>query len=108
MLRDLEPGDTSYLDRAIGNFVARVPESVEAIRSAITSHDAGALTQAAHRLKGSALNLGLAAVGHLAYELEMLGDTGTTAGATGLVDALEESLSEAVTEVLGYQTAHRA
>jgi signal transduction histidine kinase/DNA-binding response OmpR family regulator len=107
MLRDLDPGNTSYLDKAIGNFVARAPDSVHAIRAAAAAEDHEALTQAAHRLKGSALNLGLPAVGHLAFELEMLGDAGSTTGAADLVSALEDALSEAVTEVLGYQSAYR-
>jgi CheY-like chemotaxis protein len=107
MLRDLDPGSTGYLDKAIDNFVARVPESVHAIRSATAANDHEALTYAAHRLKGSALNLGLPAVGHLAYELEMLGDSGTTRGATAVLADLEEALSRAVMEVLGYQAAYR-
>jgi PAS domain S-box-containing protein len=107
MLRDLDPGNTGYLDKAIGNFVARVPESVHAIRSATAARDAGALTSAAHRLKGSALNLGLPVVGHLAHELEMLGDTGSTTGARVLLEDLEEALSRAVVGVLGYQRAYQ-
>ena len=107
MLRDLDPGSTTYLDKAIGNFVARVPESVHAIRTAARSHDHEALTYSAHRLKGSALNLGLPAVGHLAYELEMLGDTGTTNGAAELVEDLEEALTRAVEEMLAYQRGYR-
>ena len=106
MLRDLDPGSTAYLDKAIANFVARVPESVHAIRSATAAHDDEALTYAAHRLKGSALNLGLPAVGHLAYELEMLGDSGTTTGAAAVLADLEEALSRAVVEVLGYQATY--
>jgi PAS domain S-box-containing protein len=107
MLRDLDPGSAGYLDKAIGNFVARVPESVHAIRSATAARDPEALTAAAHRLKGSALNLGLPVVGHLAHELEMLGDSGGTAGAPALLEDLEEALSRAVVEVLGYRTAYQ-
>jgi CheY-like chemotaxis protein/HPt (histidine-containing phosphotransfer) domain-containing protein len=107
MLRDLDPGNTSYLDKAIANFVARVPESVHAIRTATAACDHEALTYAAHRLKGSALNLGLPAVGHLAYELEMLGDSGRTTGAAAVLADLEEALSRAVAEVLGYQAAYQ-
>jgi PAS domain S-box-containing protein len=108
MLRDLDPGNTTYLDKAIGNFVDRVPEAVHSIRSAIAGRDPESLTHSAHRLKGSALNLGLPAVGHLAHELELLGDSGTTTGAPDLVADLEEALSTAVTEVLGYQRSYQA
>ncbi|HLN77695.1 MAG TPA: response regulator [Nocardioidaceae bacterium] len=107
MLRDLDPGSTDYLDKAIGNFVARVPDSVHAMRSAIAAADEEALTHAAHRLKGSALNLGLPAVGHLAHELELLGDTGSTTGAPALLDDLEVALTQAVSEVLAYQRGYR-
>jgi hypothetical protein len=107
MLRDLDPGNTSYLDRAIGNFVARVPEAVHTIRSAVAAQDHEGLTQSAHRLKGSALNLGLPAVGHLAHELELLGDSASTVGAPTLLGDLEEALSQAVAEVLGYQRAYQ-
>ncbi len=107
MLRDLDPGSTGYLDKAIGNFVARVPESVHAIRTAIAAKDHAALTYAAHRLKGSALNLGLPAVGHLTYELEMLGDTGSTTGAPALLEDLEEALTQAVADLLTYQRSYQ-
>jgi CheY-like chemotaxis protein len=107
MLRDLDPDSTGYLDKAIVNFVARVTESVHAIRSATAAGDPEALTAAAHRLKGSALNLGLPVVGHLAHELEMLGDTGSTTGAQALLEDLESALSRAVAEVLAYQNAYQ-
>ena len=107
MLLDLDPGSTGYLDKAIAGFVARVPESVHTLRSAIAAADAEALTQSANRLKGSALNLGLPAVGHLAHELELLGDCGSTTGAGVLLEDLERALSRAVSAVLDYQRGYQ-
>jgi hypothetical protein len=107
MLRDLDPTSTTYLDRAIANFIARAPESVGTLRRAVAAQDREGLTQAAHRLKGSALNLGMPAVGHLAYELEMLGDSGVTTGATALLEALEEALVQAVARVREYQSSYQ-
>jgi HPt (histidine-containing phosphotransfer) domain-containing protein len=107
MLRDLDPESTAYLDRAIANFTSRVPESVGALHRAVARADAEALTQAAHRLKGSALNLGMPAVGHLAYELEMLGDAGRDDGAGDLLSALEEALGQAVARLREYQGSYR-
>jgi PAS domain S-box-containing protein len=103
MLRDLDPGNTSYLDKAIANFASRAAESLQAIRDAVCAEDREALTQTAHRLKGSALNLGLPVVGHLAFQLEMLGDAGTGAGASSLLTDLEGALRDAVTAVQAYQ-----
>ena len=36
-LRDLDPGDTTYLDRAIGNFVANTPTTMGTIRAAVAA-----------------------------------------------------------------------
>ncbi|WKN47192.1 response regulator [Nocardioides sp. Arc9.136] len=88
MLRDLDPGSTAYLDRAIGNFLANSGPAVDRIRETVADDDADAMRQAAHKLAGSALNLGVLEVGAAARELEFLGDAGTTQGAEPLVDAL--------------------
>ena len=108
MLREIDPGSTTYLDKAIGNFVARAPESLHAIRAAVVAADPEALTQAAHRLKGGALNLGLPAVGHVAFELEMLGDSGRVERAASLLEDLESALHEAVVQVRAYQQSYLA
>ena len=50
----------------------------------------------AHKLKGSALNLGLPLVGEAALALEDLGDTGTTDGAADLLSRLETELDRAL------------
>ena len=81
MLRDMAPGDTTYLDRAIGNFVANTPGLLTALREAVDAGDAERVHQVAHRLSGSASNLGVSAVGGTARELELLADGGTTDGA---------------------------
>ena len=106
MLRDLDPTSTTYLDRAIANFIARAPDSVGTIRRAVAAQDHEALTHAAHRLKGSALNLGMPAVGHLAYELEMLGDSASTTGVGPLLEALDEALTQAIARVRAYQAGY--
>ena len=77
MLRDLAPGDTTYLDRAIGNFVSSGPDHLDAIRAAVDDADPIALRASAHRLAGGAANLGLIAVAAAARDLELLADKGT-------------------------------
>jgi CheY-like chemotaxis protein len=108
MLRDLDPGNTSYLDRAIGNFDAASEESLEAIRAAVAAEDPTTLTYTAHRLKGSAQNLGLPRVGALAYDLELIGDSGTTQGAAARLAGLADALDEAVVAVRAYQRSYTA
>ena len=62
-LRDLDPGDTSYLDRAIGNFVTNSPTALATIREACAAGDVETLKQVSHKLAGGALNLGVTAAG---------------------------------------------
>ncbi|WP_121258953.1 response regulator [Nocardioides ferulae] len=103
MLRDLDPGNTAYLDRAIGNFCRNSVTAVETIAAAIEAADAPALRAAAHKLAGSALNLGAAQAGAAARELEFLGDADTTEGAAALVAPLEEALEEGRQALRAYQ-----
>ncbi|MEI5676603.1 MULTISPECIES: response regulator [unclassified Nocardioides] len=106
MLRDLDPGNTTYLDRAIGNFMANSRSAVDTIRAAIVSGDAAALRAAAHKLAGSALNLGVPFAGEAARQLEFVGDTGSVDGALELLPELEESLERARAALLAYQASY--
>jgi PAS domain S-box-containing protein len=96
MLDELRKDGVSFFERTATSFTARVPDQVLAIRTAAAADDAAALVASAHQLKGSALNLGLPRVGATAARLETLGDTGTTAGSAGLVDALALEVERAV------------
>jgi CheY-like chemotaxis protein len=105
-LRDLDPGNTAYLDRAIGNFVANTPETLQRIREALTAGDAATLKQVSHKLAGGALNLGVTPAGRTAQQIELVADTGTTAGAAELVDRLAEELELGRAALLAYQARY--
>ncbi len=106
MLRDMAPGNTTYLDRAIGNFVANTPVLLATITEAVAAGDAERLRQAAHRLSGSASNLGVAWVSTIARELELVADGGTTEGAAALLPVLAEGFDRGRVSLLDYQTAY--
>ena len=105
-LRDLDPGNTAYLDRAIGNFVANTPGTLETIRAAVESGDAPTLKQVSHKLAGGALNLGVTAAGRTAQQIELVADTGSTDGAVELLPLLEQALEEGRSALLAYQAAY--
>jgi CheY-like chemotaxis protein len=105
-LRDLDPGDTTYLDRAIGNFVANTPTTLATIRDACDSGDAEALKMVSHKLAGGALNLGVTPAGRIAQQIELVADTGSTQGAAELVDELEKALEAGRTAILAYQASY--
>ncbi|GGO78932.1 response regulator [Nocardioides deserti] len=106
MLRDLDPGSTAYLDRAIGNFLANSGPAVERLRGLVAEDDADGMRQVAHKLAGSALNLGVVEVGAAARELEFLGDVGTTEGAAPLLDALDASVQRGQALLASYRAAY--
>jgi PAS domain S-box-containing protein len=108
MLRDLDPGNTAYLDRAIGNFLANSGPAVERLRGLVAEDDADGMRQAAHKLAGSALNLGVVEVGAAARELEFLGDAGTTDGAPPLLDALDASVRRGQALLTAYRASYSA
>ena len=105
-LRDLDPDSTAYLDRAIGNFVRNTPDTLAAIRQAVTDGDAAALKQVSHKLAGGALNLGVTPAGRTAQQIELVADTGTTDGVADLVDRLDQLLADGRTALLAYQAAY--
>ncbi len=82
-LRDLDPDNTDYLDRAIGNFIRNTPTTLDTIRQAIADEDAEVLKQVSHKLAGGALNLGVTAGGRTAQQIELVADTGSTARGGG-------------------------
>lgn len=105
-LRDLDPGNTTYLDRAIGNFVANTPETLVRIRDALTADDAATLKQVAHKLAGGALNLGVTPAGRTAQQIELIADTGSTDGAAELVAQLADELAQGRAALLAYQARY--
>ena len=64
------------IQRAIDNFVSGADEQLDALRATLAAGDAATLRAAAHRLKGSALNLGANRVARLALAVEEAGATG--------------------------------
>jgi PAS domain S-box-containing protein len=107
-LRDLDPGNTDYLDRAVGNFVRNSPTALESIRQAIADEDAEALKQVSHKLAGGALNLGVTAAGRTAQQIERVADGGATAGALELSHQLERDLERGRAALLAYQATYSA
>ncbi len=106
MLRDLDPGDTTYLDRAIGNFVTNTPVALATISAAVADGDPHTLRQAAHKLAGSALNLGVTDAGETAQRVELACDGDTDECVAELVDALGDALERGRAALLAYRATY--
>ncbi len=103
VLRDIDPGDTSYILRAIGNFQVNSSEAVEAIREALGAEDLTALKARAHKIAGSAFNLGVPAAGEAARAIEMAADEGDLVMAGALLPTLEGAMARARDLLLTYR-----
>lgn len=73
-----EMGEAAWplIRRAVDNFVQGVGDQLAGLREAMEAGDADALRQRAHKLKGSASNIGLSRVADLAFRIEELGRNG--------------------------------
>jgi PAS domain S-box-containing protein len=91
------------IQRAIDNFVDSAADQVLALRAALADANAAALRSAAHRLKGSAANLGALRVSAIALHLEELGATGRLEDAEDVLADLTDALVEASARLSGYQ-----
>lgn len=107
-LRELSPGDTGFLDRAIDGVLARTPATVAELRRAVAQAQAANLASTAHALKGSALNLGLVTVGEQCRALEALGRSGTLTGAPAILAELEPTLETSLAALRAYRDWYQA
>ena len=80
MLHEMVKDGVSLFQRSSGNFIAHAADHLAAIGAAVDGADADALVASAHKLKGSALNLGLPRVGAAAHDLEERGRDGRLEG----------------------------
>ena len=96
MLHEMVKDGLSLFQRSSANFLAHASDHLTAIGGAMQSEDAGQLMQAAHKFKGSALNLGLQRVGAVAYTLEEQGQTGTLVDSRVAFERLRTEVDVAV------------
>ncbi|MGH3348103.1 MAG: PAS domain-containing protein [Nocardioides sp.] len=97
MLHEMVKDGVSLFQRSSGNFIARAQDHLAAIGSAVQAGDAAQLMATAHKLKGSALNLGLPLVGAAALVLEESGREGRLDGTEEAYEVLVHEMTQAVT-----------
>jgi len=80
----------------VGVFREQTPSLLTAFHAAATATDGDALDRLAHRLKGSALTLGLSAFAAITARAEHLAHSGDAAGAAALADDLDGAYATAI------------
>ena len=106
MLRELDPGDTSYLDRAIGNFQVNSAEAVTVIADAVRADDIETVRARSHKIAGSALNLGATRAGEAARAVETAADAGSLASVVPLLEELRVAMAEGRELLLAYRATY--
>lgn len=105
-LRDLDPGSTAYLDRAIANFQVNSTEAVAVVVAAVEAQDVATVKARAHKIAGSALNLGIPRAGEAARAVEIAADSGSVEPAVPLLDELREAMAEGRALLLAYRATY--
>ncbi|GAA5147245.1 hypothetical protein GCM10023340_19360 [Nocardioides marinquilinus] len=105
MLSELVKDGVSFFERTRTSFLSRADGSLARLSVALADGDVERLVADAHQLKGSALNLGLTRVGHLAGDLEHLGRDGLDgpddeSQADALLDALRVAMAQGVAALM--------
>jgi CheY-like chemotaxis protein len=105
-LRGLDDPDdgSSYVDRALGNFLGGAEGQLASMETAAAAGDSDQLRAVAHRLAGSALNLGAVSLGEAARKLEEHIMNGSMADAVAALPALAETMS---TDLEALRAYHR-
>jgi signal transduction histidine kinase/DNA-binding response OmpR family regulator/HPt (histidine-containing phosphotransfer) domain-containing protein len=85
-------GSTEMLGQLIRVFLQNADQMMEAIRQAISAHDAKALQRSAHTFKGAAGNLASKRSYELALRLEQMGRNNDMTGANEAFAQLQETL----------------
>jgi two-component system sensor histidine kinase/response regulator len=91
------PDDGAFIAELIAIFLTEGDEEVQRIRTAVETGDAGEVMLAAHRLKGSALNLGCTSLAEAADRLETLGRSKALGDAGPVVDRLAAAFDRTAT-----------
>ena len=78
----------TFLAEIVSQYLEDSPQKLEAIQQAIDNNDDLALRQASHSLRSSSANLGAITIADLCKELENLARSGTTQGASAIMEKL--------------------
>ncbi len=98
-LRDLNPGDDSFLRDLIQIYLADSPQRIAELEDGLARKDSRKLTIAAHSLKGSSANFGANGLRALSEKIEQCGKRGALDEAQAELPALREEYARVKAEL---------
>ena len=103
-LADMGERAVVLVNRAVDNFVDRLPETLVEIEQALADKDWDSARKLVHRFRGSALNLGATRVAEIGLELELLEDETILDDGPRLLRELQQASAEAVVALQDYKS----
>ncbi|MBL7924512.1 MAG: PAS domain S-box protein [Bacteroidia bacterium] len=91
--------DPGFLQQVLEMFMKQAPENIEEIKQGLDRGDLTAMWKAAHKLKGTCLNIGAARLSEVCRDIERKGRNLEIAGLHGLCMQLENDYRATVTEL---------
>ncbi len=92
-------GDQELMGEVLALFLSETPRMLEDVREAVTSGDAGTVERTAHRLKGSLVAIAAKPAADEAFRLEKLGREGAVAGASQVLNCLEQEIDRLMPDI---------
>ena len=106
-LARISRGKIAVQQQLLKIFIDKIPKDLVALETAISATDSSQVQYYAHRLKGSAANVGVPAMSALAEELEQIAQQESMAGASELLDSLWHVLERVQTYVKSEMMTHK-
>jgi CheY-like chemotaxis protein len=104
VLRRIGPVDGALLRSMVDAFVRELPANLTFLQDAVRDANSSAVRRRAHRLRGSAGNLGATILAALCGQLEELGHAGQLDGAPALLGELETAAERAASALRAART----
>lgn len=101
-----EYGDEALVRDLARLLVETVPVQLDAVQSAVSTGNGGALRSAAHTLRGSIASFGVPSAVETARRLEALGAAGDVAGANALVPLLTADVQSLCASAKAWLDSH--
>ena len=97
--------DKDFAREMAGLYLQDAPLQLQIVADAVAKKDSVLLAQAAHKLKGSSLNIGASRMASLCLHLEQLGKSGANIGDEPSLDELLKEFEQVKVFLLAYQSA---
>jgi HPt (histidine-containing phosphotransfer) domain-containing protein len=100
-LKEMAPGDPEFLNDVVNMFSTQSPEILREMEEGCNKKEYERMGQAAHKLKGSALNIGARKLAELCREIEIQGRSNDGHDCEKKISSVKEIYKRTIEELKG-------